>query len=285
MRTNILRTGLVAVALALVSASTAQATTWMVNFDRLNGVNNATADTYVPGAGYDPSVDVPAAAAAIDATGMWNEFNPDTRGGDVLNGGSGIYGGNRFNGVNYYGDANGVELFDVTGGTSVKWKLASGSADTSMWLPRYQWDTANGNFGKLIGLSNDYNAIGGNDGARDYTIELNGLTAGNSFKAFMFGWAGSNADTVNLNLNAGEDTASWTNAGVFSTRGGLVEGTVPLSGIVTLRVTDTLGWFSTGMVFSQAEAAAVPEPSTFVLAGLGLLGLGCVALRKKFRRA
>lgn len=33
------------------------------------------------------------------------------------------------------------------------------------------------------------------------------------------------------------------------------------------------------------EEVAVPEPSTFVLAALGLLGLGCVALRKKYRRA
>lgn len=30
--------------------------------------------------------------------------------------------------------------------------------------------------------------------------------------------------------------------------------------------------------------ASVPEPSTLVLAALGLLGLGCVALRKKYRR-
>jgi hypothetical protein len=32
-------------------------------------------------------------------------------------------------------------------------------------------------------------------------------------------------------------------------------------------------------------ASGVPEPATFILAGLGLLGLVCVALRKKFCRA
>jgi hypothetical protein len=31
-------------------------------------------------------------------------------------------------------------------------------------------------------------------------------------------------------------------------------------------------------------ATGVPEPSTFVLAGMGLLGLGFAALRKKYRR-
>lgn len=35
------------------------------------------------------------------------------------------------------------------------------------------------------------------------------------------------------------------------------------------------------LAFTIAEA--VPEPSTFVSAGLGILGLGCVALRKKYR--
>jgi phospholipase/lecithinase/hemolysin len=34
-----------------------------------------------------------------------------------------------------------------------------------------------------------------------------------------------------------------------------------------------------------AFAALVPEPTTFVLAGMGLLGLGFAALRKKYRRA
>ena len=38
----------------------------------------------------------------------------------------------------------------------------------------------------------------------------------------------------------------------------------------------------TGFVTVLAD---VPEPSTFVLAALSLAGLGCVALRKKYRRA
>lgn len=37
--------------------------------------------------------------------------------------------------------------------------------------------------------------------------------------------------------------------------------------------------------FLVVTAEAVPEPSTFVLAALGLVGLGFVALRKKYRRA
>ena len=42
---------------------------------------------------------------------------------------------------------------------------------------------------------------------------------------------------------------------------------------------------STSSLVLLEDAEAVPEPSTFVLAGLGLLGLGFVALRKKHRRA
>lgn len=39
------------------------------------------------------------------------------------------------------------------------------------------------------------------------------------------------------------------------------------------------------LVTTEQDSLAVPEPSTFVLAALGLLGLGCLALRKKYRRA
>ena len=35
----------------------------------------------------------------------------------------------------------------------------------------------------------------------------------------------------------------------------------------------------------ELQEAAVPEPSTFVLATMGLAGLGFIALRKKYRRA
>ena len=35
---------------------------------------------------------------------------------------------------------------------------------------------------------------------------------------------------------------------------------------------------------SVQEVSAVPEPSTFILLWLGLVGLGCVALRKKYCR-
>lgn len=39
------------------------------------------------------------------------------------------------------------------------------------------------------------------------------------------------------------------------------------------------------LIAQSVTAQSVPEPATFILAGLGLLGLGCVALQKKFRRA
>ena len=44
------------------------------------------------------------------------------------------------------------------------------------------------------------------------------------------------------------------------------------------------GNYSSVLFTIISEPSAVPEPSTFALAALGLLGLGCVALRKKYRR-
>ena len=274
---NILKTSIAVAVLGLVSATTAQATTWMVNFVRLNGVDLSGAELLKPTDGYSPA----AAAGAIDATGKWNVFNPDTRGG-VFNGGSGPYGGNYFNGAGYGGDGDGVPLFDVTGGSSVKWKIASGSVDQGMWLPRYDNSTVS-DFAKIIGrdpatqLGNDGKAIGGADGARNYTIELSGLTEGNTFSAYMFAqWKTTTAfiNDVTLSLN-GAPTITFHNSeyadSVSSTGGGLVTGTVPAGGKVTLQVIDEVGFFSSALVFSSA--APVPEPTTAIslLGGLGML--------------
>ena len=43
--------------------------------------------------------------------------------------------------------------------------------------------------------------------------------------------------------------------------------------------------FNGSQVFASVNETIVPEPSTVVLAGIGLLALGFAALRKKFRRA
>lgn len=54
------------------------------------------------------------------------------------------------------------------------------------------------------------------------------------------------------------------------------------SGTWRIRSLDSLGPFPR---LEIEYAAAVPEPSTFFLAGAGLFGLGCVALRKRLCRA
>lgn len=64
-------------------------------------------------------------------------------------------------------------------------------------------------------------------------------------------------------------------------------GTYPPAGIpITVIITDASQNSASAVTSFTVTAAnpAVPEPSTFVLAGLGLVGLGCIALRKKYRR-
>ncbi len=53
--------------------------------------------------------------------------------------------------------------------------------------------------------------------------------------------------------------------------------------LTEIRISGTAGDPS-GEPFLTALTVAVPEPSSVVLAGLSFLGLGCVTLRKKYRR-
>jgi len=53
----------------------------------------------------------------------------------------------------------------------------------------------------------------------------------------------------------------------------------------TLDPNNTLVVSSSGHLWMANFLISVPEPSTVVLAGLGLVSVGLVALRKKYRRA
>ncbi len=80
-------------------------------------------------------------------------------------------------------------------------------------------------------------------------------------------------------------TAGWVEATSLNNWTGNYVKWSGLSGVSqNLQAVD--GWSNDGMIgFIQvSQPTVVPEPSTFVLAGLGLAGLSLGALRKKFRR-
>ena len=83
----------------------------------------------------------------------------------------------------------------------------------------------------------------------------------NSIDISSAGWS----QQVNLNQSA-FDTISFAGARYFADE---------------LRIATTFN----EVIGLEAEVEAVPEPSTLVLSGLGILGISYVALRKKFRRS
>lgn len=129
----------------------------------------------------------------------------------------------------------------------------------------------------------DWTAVG-----QSYTLTLSGLTPGTSYsqkiyyRPFPSDPRTSNLEfdgdgtPVSQNVSQGADAAAH-----YVTYDFVANGT---SVLTTFSVV-TGGWHLYGVTNEVVENSAVPEPSTLALAMLGLVGLGFVALRKKFRRA
>ncbi|MCE9544995.1 MAG: autotransporter-associated beta strand repeat-containing protein [Planctomycetia bacterium] len=105
--------------------------------------------------------------------------------------------------------------------------------------------------------------------------DSNALTIGTgllNFDDFVF---------TDLGVTAGTYTLFDTNTDILGTLGTSLSGTIG-GYTATLSLADTNNDIVLTLI---SEVSAVPEPSTFVLAAVGLLGLCGVAVRRKYRRA
>jgi len=262
------------VCVLFLSSTVVQAEVWRV---RQNYSGQGGSTTYANMPDYiEPAAS--AANAVFDGTASndtWNAWDVDVRNGN--NGGW-----NYIQGVQtspWSGGGSGYStLYDGTGtGHPVQIRSISGSAQHNPW---YSLPTTGPAFDQLVG--GDHSA--GTNGGGSYSVQISGLTAGDNFLFYSYahrvssGWG---PYLVNL------DGASWTTVtqNVYSegaaSSGVLLSEIVPLSGSVVVNYSQA---GMTGPAFQFATVSTVPEPSAFVLAGLGLAGLSFGALRKKFRR-
>ena len=120
--------------------------------------------------------------------------------------------------------------------------------------------------------------------------QLSGLVPGNSYDLKMFGWSSNTyigtwaVTNPILSLDPALQTtgsiATFTT--VVADGGGLISGSFakPVNALQNQTF-----WTGMQIQFEAVEANGVPEPSTFVLAALGLVGLSFVVWRKKYRWA
>ena len=275
------------VCVVFLAGTVVQAEVWRVRQSYVNQGSTDNPDHF----GYRNMIDYiePAATTANAVFGgsasndSWNAWDVDTRGN-----------GNAMGGYNFIQDAavsrptvggvtgNGYStLYDGTGiGNPVLIRSLANNSQHNPWgnLPR----TGSG-FDQLVGGEHSA-GINNNDLNASYSVQISGLTAGDNFLFYSYAHrvsGGHGPYKVNL------DGAAWTTVtqSVYSegsaASGVLLSTTVPGSGSVVVNYTQAS---MTGPAFQFATVSSVPEPSAFVLAGLGLAGLSFGALRKKFRR-
>ena len=146
--------------------------------------------------------------------------------------------------------------------------------------------------GSMLDLMNDdiltVDATTADTGSSSGRITFGGLTVGNTYRVQFL------ADQINATSGFPRNTTAWFGTSFSGNgTGNYSNGTIVTStwvadpgGTQAFSFQASARAVLNGVsLFDISPADAIPEPSTFVLGTLGLLGLGCVALRRKHRRA
>lgn len=136
-------------------------------------------------------------------------------------------------------------------------------------------DRKNG-FGSSTSLDLEYSIAPGDSGGGAFVDFGSGstLVGVHSFIGALSGRSGDGTTNASYSDIFGSIRVTYFNSWIDS----VIGGSLAASSADSLLLASEDG-------IKATDDPVVPEPSTFVLAGLGLLGLGFVALRKKYRRA
>lgn len=263
------------VCVVLLSGTVVQAEVWRVrqNWTGQGGVtSNANMPDYIE----------PAAAAANAVFGgtssndTWNAWDVDVRNGNMG-------GWNYIQGVQtspWSGGGSGYStLYDGTAtGNPVQIRSISGSQQHNPW---YSLPTTGSGFDQLVGGTHS----AGTNAAGAYSVQIDSLTPGSTFYFYSYAHnVGVNSGHGPYLVNLDGATSTSVAPSLYSegdvASGVLLSTTVPFSGSVVVNYSQA---GMTGPAFQFATVTPVPEPSAFVLAGLGLVGLSFGALRKRKR--
>ncbi len=259
----------------LLAGTVVQAEVWRVRQNYTNAGSGGYTNM--------PDYIEPAAAAANAVFGgtasndTWNAWDVDVRSGAM-------------GGYNYIqgtavprpsgGGSGSSTLYDGTGtGNPVQIRSLNNSGQHS---PSYSLPTTGSEFQQLVGGSHS----AGTNASGSYSVQIDSLTPGSTFYFYSYARQQELPDGHGpylVNLDGGVSTEVTPNVYIegAAASGVLLSKTVPGSGSVVVNYSQA---GMTGPAFQFATVSPVPEPSAFVLAGLGLAGLSFGALRKKFRR-